>query len=58
MLNSTLSATERTMCCIVENWAREDGIEVPPVLRPYMMGLEKIPYCAVEEKPKKEVKKQ
>eukprot|EP00703_Trepomonas_sp_PC1_P001242 JAP95364.1 Seryl-tRNA synthetase [Trepomonas sp. PC1] len=44
LLNSTLSATERTMCCIVENWAREDGIEVPPVLRPYMMGIEKIPY--------------
>jgi len=44
MLNSTLTATERTLCCIVENWARPDGIEIPPALRPYMMGIEKIPY--------------
>ena len=50
MLNSTLSATERTLCCIVENYAREDGIEVPKALRPFMMGIEKIPYVNVKAK--------
>ncbi|GMY22517.1 serine--trna ligase [Fagus crenata] len=32
LLNSTLTATERTMCCILENYQREDGIEVPEAL--------------------------
>lgn len=50
MLNSTLSATERTLCCIVENYAREDGIEVPKALRPFMMGIEKIPYVSTKAK--------
>lgn len=27
-LNSTLCATERTMCCLLENYAREDHLEV------------------------------
>ncbi|KIW98482.1 serine-tRNA ligase [Cladophialophora bantiana CBS 173.52] len=35
-LNGTLCATERTLCCLVENYQREDGIEVPEVLRRYM----------------------
>ena len=29
MLNSTLCATERAMCCIVENYQEEDGVRVP-----------------------------
>lgn len=37
-LNSTLSATERALCCILENYQQEDGIIVPEVLRPYMPG--------------------
>ncbi|KAJ9555817.1 hypothetical protein OSB04_010431 [Centaurea solstitialis] len=28
LLNSTLTATERTMCCILENYQREDGVEI------------------------------
>ncbi|KAL7199314.1 hypothetical protein ACSBR2_021577 [Camellia fascicularis] len=36
LLNSTLTATERTMCCILENYQREDGVEIPEVLREYM----------------------
>ncbi|CAL6085803.1 Seryl-tRNA_synthetase [Hexamita inflata] len=44
LLNSTLTATERTLCCIAENWAVEDGIVVPEVLRPFMMNIEKIPF--------------
>jgi seryl-tRNA synthetase len=48
MLNSTLCATERTMCGLLENWQRADGIEIPPVLRPYMGGKDKIPYVRTE----------
>lgn len=44
MLNGTLCATQRTLCCILENYQREDGVEVPEVLRPFMGGIEKIPY--------------
>ncbi|CAI5758603.1 unnamed protein product [Candida verbasci] len=37
-LNSTLSATERTICCILENYQTEDGLIVPEVLRKYIPG--------------------
>ncbi|CAL5049515.1 unnamed protein product [Urochloa decumbens] len=43
-LNSTLTATERTLCCILETCQREDGVEVPKVLQPYMGGTEFIPF--------------
>lgn len=43
MLNSTLCATERTLCCIVENYQTETGIVIPDVLQPYM-GREFIPF--------------
>ena len=44
MLNATLCATERTMCCIVENYQTEEGVIVPKVLQPFMGGIEFIPY--------------
>ena len=44
MLNSTLTATERTLCCVLENYQEEGGVRVPPVLQPFMMGLEFIPF--------------
>ena len=44
MLNSTLTATERTLCCILENYQEEGGVRVPEVLRPFMMDLEFIPF--------------
>lgn len=44
MLNSTLVATERCMCCILENYQTKDGIKIPKVLIPYMGGVEFIPY--------------
>lgn len=44
MLNSTLCATTRAICCILENYQTKDGIKVPPVLQPYMGGLEFIPF--------------
>ncbi len=38
-LNSTLVATERTICCILENYQQEDGsVLVPEALQPYMGG--------------------
>jgi len=43
-LNSTLCATERAMCCLVENYQEKDGVRVPRALVPYMMGQEFIPF--------------
>ena len=44
MLNSTLVATERTFCCIAENYQREDHLQVPEVLRKYCFGIERFDY--------------
>lgn len=42
-LNSTAIATERTICCILENYQQEDGtIRIPDVLIPYMNGKTRI----------------
>uniref|UniRef100_A0A1J3JJT4 serine--tRNA ligase n=1 Tax=Noccaea caerulescens TaxID=107243 RepID=A0A1J3JJT4_NOCCA len=46
MLNSTLTATERTICCILENYQREDGVEIPEVLQPFMGGEKFLPFKA------------
>jgi seryl-tRNA synthetase len=53
MLNGTLCATERTLCCILENYQTENGLKVPEVLVPYV-GVDFIPY---KEEEKKEEKK-
>jgi len=53
MLNATLCATERTMCCVLENYQTAEGVIVPEVLRPYMGGREFIPY--VRELTKEEI---
>lgn len=38
-LNSTAIATERTICCLLENYQQKDGsIKVPDVLVPFMDG--------------------
>lgn len=37
-LNATLCATERTLCCILENYQTEDGFVVPEPLRKYIPG--------------------
>jgi len=44
MLNATLCATSRTICCILENYQTDEGIRVPKVLQPYLGGLELIKY--------------
>lgn len=50
-LNSTLSATQRALCCVLENYQTEDGIVVPEVLRKYIPGEpEFLPF--VKELPK------
>ena len=42
-LNSTAIATERTICCILENYQQKDGsIKIPEVLIPYMNGKTEI----------------
>lgn len=43
MLNATLCATERTLCCILENYQTETGVKVPEVLQPYVK-TDFIPY--------------
>jgi len=53
MLNSTLCATERALCCLVENYQEKDGVRVPRALVPYMHGMEFLPFVkklASEEK--------
>lgn len=37
-LNSTLCATERALCCLLENFQTEDGFQVPEPLRKYLPG--------------------
>ncbi|KAJ3201145.1 Cytosolic seryl-tRNA synthetase [Entophlyctis luteolus] len=52
-LNCTLTATERTLCCILENFQTADGVIVPEPLRQYMRGKEFLPFKpqkVVEEK--------
>ena len=44
MLNSTLCATERTICCILENYQTPTGVTVPEVLRPFMGGIDFMPF--------------
>jgi len=36
MLNGTLCATQRTLCCILENYQTPNGLRVPQVLQEFM----------------------
>lgn len=49
-LNATLCATERTLCCIAENYQTPDGLVIPEVLRPYMGGRDFIPFVKAAPK--------
>ncbi|EFJ24918.1 hypothetical protein SELMODRAFT_414448 [Selaginella moellendorffii] len=44
LLNCTLVATQRTMCCIVENYQTRNGVRVPEVLQPFMDGTTFLPF--------------
>ncbi|SGY24133.1 BQ5605_C019g09014 [Microbotryum silenes-dioicae] len=57
MLNGTLCATERALCCIVENYQTPEGLMIPEPLRPYMGGRDFIPYVRELPKPTKPTKK-
>ena len=48
-LNSTLCATTRTICAILENYQTPEGVKVPEVLVPYMGGRTFMPFT--REKP-------
>ena len=57
MLNSTLIATERTLCCLLENYQTTDGILIPDVLKPYILStVNIIPYVRDCPKIKNDVK--
>ncbi|KAI0686328.1 serine-tRNA ligase [Cytidiella melzeri] len=56
MLNGTLCATERALCCLVENYQTADGLVIPEVLRPYMQGRDFLPWA--KELPKNLQRKQ
>jgi seryl-tRNA synthetase len=43
MLNSTLCATTRLICCICENYQNKNGISIPPALRGYT-GVSFLPF--------------
>lgn len=55
MLNGTLCATERALCCVVENYQTPEGLVIPEVLRPYMQGRDFLPW--IKELPKSLQKK-
>merc|ERR1712100_597075 len=44
MLNSTLTATGRGICCLLETHQTHNGINVPNALVPYMGGMTFIPF--------------
>ena len=43
-LNSTLCATGRGICCLLENYQEENGVRVPEVLVPFMGGIDFMPF--------------
>eukprot|EP01116_Phalansterium_solitarium_P013606 TRINITY_DN30_c2_g1_i1.p1 TRINITY_DN30_c2_g1~~TRINITY_DN30_c2_g1_i1.p1 ORF type:complete len:473 (-),score=100.00 TRINITY_DN30_c2_g1_i1:84-1502(-) len=52
MLNSTLVATTRGICAVLENGQCAEGIRVPEALRPYLGGITIIPFVNPPPKPK------
>lgn len=49
MLNSTLCALTRVMCCICENYQTEEGVVIPEPLRALMGGMEIMKYADAEK---------
>lgn len=44
LLNSPITATERTLSCILRNCQTRGGVKVPKVLQPYMGGKTFLPF--------------
>ncbi|KAF2742233.1 serine-tRNA ligase [Sporormia fimetaria CBS 119925] len=53
-LNGTLCATERTLCCLLENFQTPEGFKVPEVLRKFIPGQPEFLPFVQEWKPEKE----
>ncbi|KAK4042904.1 hypothetical protein C8A01DRAFT_44120 [Parachaetomium inaequale] len=56
-LNSTLTATTRTICAILENFQTEDGVNIPEPLRKYLPGAPEFIPFAKKAAEKKEAEK-
>lgn len=60
MLNATMCASTRTICCILENYQTEEGIKIPNALQPFMpSGMDFIKFvrpAPIDEQPKKKGK--
>jgi len=54
MLNATMCATTRVICCILENNQTDEGIVVPELLRPFMGNIDFIKF--VKPPPIEEIK--
>ncbi|KAL2133547.1 hypothetical protein VTI74DRAFT_2159 [Chaetomium olivicolor] len=55
-LNSTLCATTRAICAILENYQTEDGVKIPEPLRKYLPGApDFIPFAKTAGPEKKDV---
>ncbi|KAL2266528.1 hypothetical protein VTJ83DRAFT_5880 [Remersonia thermophila] len=54
-LNSTLTATTRTICAILENFQTEDGVKIPEPLRKYLPGAPEFLPFAKPASEKKEI---
>jgi seryl-tRNA synthetase len=50
MLNSTLTATERTLCCVLENYQTPEGVQIPPSLQPFLPGITFVPFRKMFDK--------
>jgi seryl-tRNA synthetase len=55
-LNGTLCATERTLCCLLENFQTPEGFNVPKVLQKYIPGQPEFLPFVKEWKPAKDEK--
>lgn len=54
MLNATLCATGRAICCLLETYQEKDGVRVPDVLVPYMGGMTFMPFVRDSKIPDKQ----
>ncbi len=53
MLNATLCATGRAICCLLETYQEKDGVRVPEVLVPFMGGITFMPFVRDSKLPEK-----
>ena len=60
MLNATMCASTRVICCILENYQTEEGIQIPKALQPFlpenMHFIKFVKPAPIEEEQKKKGK--